>query len=181
MSKTLKNKVRQRLISECGWLFSKDIVRADELKKEIGQILEDIIRREHLALSTEEKEALIGNMVEGFVGFGPIESLLKDPRVTEIMVNGTKNVYVEKNGKTELTGIKFDDEEELMYLVYKILAPTRRRVDESFPYTEVSLADGSRVNIVIPPLALDGPTITIRKFSKEIKAAASSPTQTKEG
>jgi pilus assembly protein CpaF len=91
-----------------------------------------------------------------------------DPDVTEIMINGTHNVYVEKHGKKQLTGLKFESDQQLMYVIQKILSPTRRRVDESVPYTDICLPDGSRVNIIIPPLALDGPTITIRKFLKKI-------------
>jgi pilus assembly protein CpaF len=107
-------------------------------------------------------------LVDEFAGFGPIEQLMADPDVTEIMINGTHNVYVEKYGKKILTEMKFDSDQQLMYIIQKILSPTRRRVDESIPYTDICLPDGSRVNIIIPPLALDGPTITIRKFLKKI-------------
>jgi len=96
---------------------------------------------------------------------------MKDPMVTEIMINGPRKVYIEKMGRKMLTNVIFDDDASLMRLIYRILSPTRRRVDEYSPYTDVSLPDGSRVNIIIPPLALDGPTITIRKFSRELKKA----------
>ncbi len=170
MNKTLKDKVRERLISQKSNLFSKEDVTDEEFKKTVNQILEDIIHSEHTSLSEQEKKRIVSDLADELIGFGPIETLLKDPAVTEIMINGPDKVYVERLGKTELANITFDDKQQLMQLVYKLLMPTRRRVDESYPYTEVSLKDGSRVNIIIPPLALDGPTITIRKFLKEIKS-----------
>jgi pilus assembly protein CpaF len=168
MSKALKEKLRQKIISEHRSLFSQDKIDLVELKENITGVLEMIARREHADLSQQDKERIINEIVDEFTGFGPIEGLLKDPHVTEIMINGPNKVYAERHGRQELTKIKFDDDSQLMYLVEKMLAPTRRHVDESYPYTEISLRDGSRVNIIIPPLALDGPCITIRKFLKEI-------------
>lgn len=170
MVKPLKEKIRQKLISEYGSLFSKDVIEEKELKGVINQILEDMVSHEHIALTDADRKRIISEIVNEFIGFGPIEELLGDPAVTEIMINGPKKVYVEKHGKKGLSNVTFDDEQQLMYLIYKIIAPTRRHVDESYPYTEVSLRDGSRVNIIIPPLALDGPTVTIRKFLKEINS-----------
>ncbi len=171
MLKAYKDKVRSRLISEHSSLLSQEPVEVKDLETAIIHILDDIIHREHGKLSEEDKKKIIKDVIDEFTGFGLIENLLKDPNVTEIMINGPKSVYAERMGNTGLTNIAFDDEQQLMSLVYKILAPTRRRVDESYPYTEVSLKDGSRVNIIIPPLALNGPTLTIRKFLKEIRAA----------
>lgn len=170
MSKLLKDKIRKRLISEHSGLLSKDTIEAGELKKVVIQELEDIIHHERVSLSAQDKEKIISEMLDEVVGFGPLENLLNDPYITEIMINGPKKIYIEKQGKTELSNITLDDEQQLMYLIYKIIAPTRRRVDESYPYTDVSLKDGSRVNIIIPPLALNGPTVTIRKFLKELGA-----------
>lgn len=169
MSKALKDKVRQRIISEHRSLFSQDNIDLAELKENITAVLEKIISHEHADLSGQDKERIINEIVDEFVGFGPIEGLLKDPDVTEIMINGPLKVYAERRGKQELTNVKFDDDNQIMYLVQKMLMPTRRHVDESYPYTEVSLRDGARVNIIIPPLALDGPCVTIRKFLKEIR------------
>lgn len=170
MLKTLKEKIRQKLITEYGHLFSKDMLEGKELKEAINQIMEDIIYHEQSALSDIDKIKIINELVNEFIGFGAIEELLGDPDVTEIMINGPKKIYVERKGRKQLSGITFDNEEQLMYLIYKILAPTRRHVDESYPYTEVSMQDGSRANIIIPPLALNGPTVTIRKFSKDISS-----------
>lgn len=171
MIKTLKAQIRQRLISEYSALLSKEGIKEQDLRALIDHLIDEIISHEHISLSKPDREKVISGVVNELLGFGPIEDLLKDPSVTEIMINGPKNVYIEKRGNTELSGITFDDEQELMYLIQKILAPTRRRVDESCPYTEVALKDGSRVNIIIPPLALNGPTITIRKFLRELKSA----------
>ena len=101
------------------------------------------------------------------MGFGPLKALLEDKAVTEIMVNGPKKVYVEKEGKMLLSDITFENNQHLLYIIQKILMPTRRHVDELSPFTDVSLPDGSRVNIIIPPVSLAGPVITIRKFIKE--------------
>ena len=166
MVKTLKDRVRQRLISEFGYLFSKEKIEEKELQEAISQIMEQMVLHEHVILSSADKKNIISALIDELAGFGPIESILKDPAVTEIMINGPKKIYVEKGGKKELSGITFDNEEQLMYVIYKILAPTRRRVDESFPYVDVSLKDGSRVNIIISPLVLNGPVVTVRKFSK---------------
>jgi pilus assembly protein CpaF len=169
--KAYKDKIRRRLISEYSSLLSQGSIEVRDLEEAIIRILDNIVSQEHSRLSEQDKKKIINDVVDEFIGYGPIENLLKDPHVTEIMINGPNKVYIEKNGKTELTTVSFDDEEQLLYLIEKILAPTRRRVDESYPYTEVSLSDGSRVNIVIPPLALNGPIVTIRKFLKEIANA----------
>ena len=171
MIKALKAKIRQRLISEYSALLSKEDIKEQDLRALIDHLIDEAISHEQISLSKPDREKVISEVVNQLLGFGPIEDLLKDSSVTEIMINGPKNVYIEKRGNTELSGIIFDDEQELMYLIQKILAPTRRRVDESCPYTEVALKDGSRVNIIIPPLALNGPTITIRKFLRELKSA----------
>jgi pilus assembly protein CpaF len=171
MIKTFKAKIRKRLISEYSTLLSKEDLKEQDLKALIDHLIDEAISHERISLSKPDREKVISEVVNELLGFGPIEDLLKDPEVTEIMINGPKNVYIEKRGNAELTGIIFDDEQQIMYLIQKILAPTRRRVDESYPYTEVALKDGSRVNIIIPPLAFNGPTITIRKFLRGLKSA----------
>ena len=166
MTKTLKGKIRERLVNRG---LSLENASVEDFRKAINQELETIIYSEHLNLSPEEKNKIINEMADEFAGFGPIEKLMKDPTVTEIMIIGPNKVYIERSGNKELSEIVFEDEQHLMQLIYKLLAPTRRRVDESFPFTEIALKDGSRINIIIPPLSLDGPVITIRKFLKELK------------
>lgn len=168
MSKLIKDKIRQRIIAEHQNLASKGGIDQGKLKVEMSRALDEIVSSEHVFLSDDVKKRIITELVEELAGYGPIAILLNDPLVTEIMINGSGKIYTERQGKTELTDIKFDDDDQVMYLVEKILAPTRRHVDEFYPYTDVSLKDGSRVNIIIPPLALNGPTITIRKFLKEM-------------
>jgi len=166
-----KSRVRQKLFSDYRGIFLKEKSEDNEIKAAITRAVDDIIRLDNLSAGDEERMRMIEELVNEFIGYGPIEKLMQDPQVTEIMINGPKKVYAERAGHTVLTDVTFDDERQIMVLVYKILGHTRRRVDELFPYTEVSLKDGSRVNIIIPPLALDGPTLTIRKFMKEIKSA----------
>lgn len=169
MSKAIKDKIRQQIVYQYSNVLSREKIDENQLRIMISRVSDEIAQKERLSISEEEKKKIISELMDYFVGYGPIEQILKDPAVNEVMINGYQSVYVERAGKRELTGISFDDEQQLMHIIQKILGPTRRRVDETTPYTEVSLKDGSRVNIVIPPLALDGPVVTIRKFSKEIK------------
>jgi pilus assembly protein CpaF len=165
---TLKGRVREDFLTKYSVILFKSSHSKTELAGVVRDILEGILSRPRNVLKAEERDNIINELVDEFSGLGPIEQLMLDPDVTEIMINGTHNVYVEKHGKKQLTNMKFESEQQLMYVIQKILSPTRRRVDETTPYTDICLPDGSRVNIIIPPLALDGPTITIRKFLKKI-------------
>jgi pilus assembly protein CpaF len=169
MVDTLKVKIRDKIISNYGRLFSREDVTSKELEDAINNIMDEMVKQEHVDLGGVDKKKVIQDLLNDFLGFGPIDSLMKDKLVTEIMINGPKKIFVERNGKTQLSDITFKDDKELMYLIHKLLAPTRRRVDESSPYADIALKDGSRVNIIIPPLALDGPMVTIRKFLNIIK------------
>ena len=168
--KDIKEKVRQHLISGDYFFGKKEKkpIDKEKLKKEIHKAIDFIASFERAALSHEEKEKMVEDLMDEVVGFGPLSALLNDPTVTEIMVNGPDVVYAEKNGKMILTDIKFDSHRHLMQTIEKIIAPSQRRVDESSPYVDGSLPDGSRVNIILPPLSLIGPVITVRKFLGEI-------------
>ena len=170
MAQGLKERIRQIFVSQYSELLSQDQVDEAEIRQIIAKTIENILGRPRGSLAEEEKNKIISELVDEFAGLGPIENLMKDPEITEIMINGPGRIYIEKQGKKEVSDIVFEDEQQLRCLIYKILAPTRRRVDESYPFTDVSLKDGSRVNIIILPLSLDGSTITIRKFLKELKA-----------
>jgi len=170
-NKTLKDRVREHFITRFSNVLSRSSGDKTQVASTIRQILEGILSQPRGVLKEQDRENIINELVDEFTGLGPIEKLMMDHEITEIMINGTQNVYVEKNGKKVMTDIKFDSDQQLMYVIQKILAPTRRRVDETQPYTDVCLPDGSRVNIIIPPLALDGPTITIRKFLRVIQRA----------
>jgi len=170
MDGTLKDKIRRDFIARYSSLWNKASATKEELKENIRLIIEGIVNRPRHGLGEEDKQRIIGELVDEFSGFGPIEQFMKDPSITEIMINGPKKVYLEKNGKKTISSITFDNDQQIMYVVQKMLAPTRRHIDESYPYVDISLDDGSRVNVIIPPLALDGPVVTIRKFLEEIRS-----------
>jgi len=169
MIKALKEEVRQKLLTQNSGILYKENMERIELEVMLKSMLDEVIHHKRLNISDADKKKVLSDMVDELVGFGPIESIMKDPEITEIMINGPKKIYVEKKGKKILSNIKFDDEQQLRCLIYKLLAPTRRRVNESFPFVDVGLKDGSRVNIIIYPLALDGTSVTIRKFLEHIK------------
>jgi pilus assembly protein CpaF len=126
--------------------------------------VEQLIAQEAALLSAEDRRAVATQILRDTVGLGPLEDLLADPAVEEVMVNGPKCVYVERGGRVEPTSVAFGDEEELRNAIERILAPLGRRIDELSPMADARLADGSRVNVVIPPLAIDGPVVSIRRF-----------------
>jgi pilus assembly protein CpaF len=130
----------------------------------LGADVRALVEREAAALSDGEREALCDRIVRLATGLGPLEPLLADPAVDEVMVNGAGEVWVERAGRLEASDVRFGSDGELMHAVERILAPLGRRVDEARPLCDARLADGSRVNVVIPPLALDGPCLTIRRF-----------------
>ena len=134
---------------------------------ELREAVVALVAEEAALLAAPVRAQLVERIVRDSVGLGPLETLLADPAVEEVMVNGHERVYVERAGRIEETAVRFDDEEELRNTIERILAPLGRRVDELSPMVDARLADGSRVNVVIPPLALDGPTVSIRRFGAE--------------
>jgi len=154
--------VQNRLVAELD--PSMDISRTDEVRRTIRQMYETILEEESIVLSRAERERLFEQIVAEILGLGPLEPLLADDSITEIMVNGAKNVYVERSGKLERTPVTFESNEHLMRIIERIVAPLGRRIDESSPQVDARLKDGSRVNAVIPPISLIGPVLTIRKF-----------------
>ena len=158
----LKSRVQNRLVAELD--PSMDISRTDEVRRTIRQMYETILEEESIVLSRAERERLFEQIVAEILGLGPLEPLLADDSITEIMVNGAKNVYVERSGKLERTPVTFESNEHLMRIIERIVAPLGRRIDESSPQVDARLKDGSRVNAVIPPISLIGPVLTIRKF-----------------
>ena len=160
----LKSRIQNRLLAELD--PQMDISRKDEVRRQIQDLFNSILAEENMLLSKSERERLFESIVADILGLGPIEPLLEDESVTEIMVNGPKNVFVEQKGKLTLSGITFESDDHVLRVIDRIVAPLGRRVDESQPLVDARLQDGSRVNVVIRPIALCGPTITIRKFSK---------------
>src|SRR3989338_6979513 len=166
----IRRKVHQYLISKTDFLSVKDKLNEDQLRVYVGKIIDETCEKEEMPLTDEERGALIRELVSAVISFGPIRPLMEDNLVTEIMVNGPNRVYIQKNGHITLTDIKFDDDKHLVHSIQKILAASGsgRRVDESSPYVDFSLSDGSRVNIILPPVSLSGPVVTIRKFASDI-------------
>lgn len=138
-----------------------------ELAKQIVALVDAVIAEESVTLTPGERQKLLTEIMDEVMGLGPITGLLKDDEVSEIMVNGPKQVFVERRGKLEPTNVVFRDDAHVMRVIERIVAPLGRRIDESSPMVDARLPDGSRVNAIIPPLALNGPTITIRKFSQD--------------
>jgi pilus assembly protein CpaF len=136
-------------------------------RQRLAERMESILDREPIILTRAQRTALVRAVIDRVVGLGPLEPLLQDPTITEIMVNGPDRVFIEREGRLEQVAVAFRDEAHLRHVIDRIVAPIGRRIDESSPLVDARLADGSRVNAIIPPLALNGPALTIRKFSVE--------------
>jgi pilus assembly protein CpaF len=160
----LKTRVQNKLLSELD--PSMDITRTEEVRRTIQDLFEQILAEENIVLSRPERARLFEQIAAEILGFGPLQPLLEDDTITEIMVNGPKNVYIERKGKLHRVPVTFENNDHVMRVIDRIVAPLGRRIDESSPYVDARLPDGSRVNAVIPPISLVGPTLTIRKFSK---------------
>ena len=141
-------------------------VSEQELRSEIGEVAREELATSDLVLSRVEFERLVKDLIDEVTGLGPLEPLLADDTITDILVNTYKQCYIERNGKLELSPVQFKDNAHLMRIINKIVSAVGRRVDESSPWVDARLADGSRVNAMVPPCALDGPLLSIRKFSK---------------
>jgi pilus assembly protein CpaF len=139
----------------------------EQLHAEVARLVEDMLAAENAPLSITERERLIAEVRHELFGLGPLEPLLADPEVSDILVNSPKKVYIERRGKLELTSVEFKDDEHLMRVIERIVSTVGRRIDESSPMVDARLSDGSRVNAIIPPLSLDGPVLSIRRFGAE--------------
>ena len=142
-------------------------MQPDAAREEIRTIVDEIIAIRNVRLSIVEQKQLISEICDDILGYGPLEPLLMRDDIADIMVNGYKNVFIETDGKMEKTNIRFRDNQQLMNICQRIVSQVGRRVDESSPICDARLLDGSRVNVIAPPLAIDGPTLTIRKFKKD--------------
>src|SRR5262245_46233010 len=142
-----------------------DLTNQVEVRRQIEEIFSRVIDEEGLALTRAERVRMLEQITDEIIGLGPLEPLLRDDSVSEIMVNGPRQVYIERAGKLELTNVVFQNDDHVMRIIDRIIAPIGRRVDESSPLVDARLTDGSRVNAIIPPLSLVGPVITIRKFA----------------
>jgi len=153
--------LRERLVAEAG-----------EGDADVAARIRSVVEREAGLLDAEQREALVARVAERSFGLGPLEPLLRDPAVDEVMVNGPRAVFVERGGRVEPAAVTFGSEADLRHVIERILAPLGRRVDEASPLADARLQDGSRVNVIIPPLSLDGPILTVRRFRRRGFTAA---------
>ena len=164
---SLKTRVHQKLLST----LNMDAVKAEsrqELRREVQSVLEKILREDHLPISMTERNRLAEEILDEVFGLGPLEPLLKDPTISDILVNTHKHVYIERHGKLVETPIRFQSDRHLLHIIEKIVSSVGRRIDESVPLVDARLPDGSRVNAIIPPLAVDGPSLSIRRFGRKV-------------
>ena len=142
-----------------------DLSNQVEVRRQIEEVFARVVDEEGLALTRAERVRMLEQITDEIIGLGPLEPLLRDESITEVMVNGPRQVYIERGGKLELTNVVFQNDDHVMRIIDRIIAPIGRRVDESSPMVDARLTDGSRVNAIIPPLSLVGPVVTIRKFA----------------
>ncbi|SMC71824.1 CpaF family protein [Sporomusa malonica] len=167
---SLKGKIHKKIVEEMSLEESKVLVDKDAdrkmLEEVVARIANAVMDEETLPVPRSERARIITEIVDEVLGYGPIDPLLKDESISEVMVNSPTQVYVERKGKLVLSDVQFRDDAHVMHVIEKIVAPLGRRIDESSPMVDARLPDGSRVNAIIPPLALRGPCLTIRKFAK---------------
>ena len=161
----LRLRLHQTVIADLGPLLYDQRASAPELRRQVQEALHAALADEKAPLSAMEKAQLVQDVTDDVLGYGPIDRFLKDPEINEVMVNGPDHVYVERRGVIELTDVTFADETHLRRIIDKIVSEVGRRVDEATPMVDARLPDGSRVNVVVPPLAIGGPFLTIRRFS----------------
>ncbi len=162
----LKGRIHRQLIERLD-LEKLDALPPEMLQQQIRQVVESMLAAEETPLSRQDRERIVREVQHETLGLGPIEPLMRDPSVSDILVNGPRAIYVERRGKLERTSVVFRDDAHLLQIIERIVSGVGRRVDESSPMVDARLPDGSRVNAIIPPLALDGPILSIRKFAVE--------------
>ncbi|HQP09273.1 MAG TPA: CpaF family protein [Anaerolineaceae bacterium] len=161
----LKTRVQNKLIA--GLDPGMDVTKTNDVRVTIQELFESILNEENIILTRPERNRLFEQISAEILGLGPIQPLLEDDSITEVMVNGAKNIYIERKGKIYRVPLSFESNAHVMRIIDRIVAPIGRRVDESSPYVDARLPDGSRVNVIIPPISLVGPVITIRKFARD--------------
>jgi pilus assembly protein CpaF len=163
---TAKERI-QPLVMERLDLAAASQLPREELSQQVGEIVTELLSEEQIRLNGPEQGAVVDLLLNDMLGLGPLEPLLADEAVNDIMVNGANQIYVERRGKLELTDVRFRDDAHVLNICRRIVSQVGRRIDETTPLCDARLKDGSRVNIIIPPLAIDGPSISIRKFAKK--------------
>ncbi|GAA4712269.1 CpaF family protein [Sphingomonas lutea] len=161
----LKVELHQRLLDLIN-LQALEQMSREQIEAEVGDIVREELAKQNQALNNAERKQLVGDVLDELLGLGPLEPLLKDPTITDVLVNGCNHVFVERFGVLEPSPVRFKDERHLLRIIQKIVSAVGRRIDESSPMVDARLADGSRVNAVVPPLAIDGSLLSIRKFAR---------------
>jgi pilus assembly protein CpaF len=163
----LKSQIHRKLIGVLN-LERVSLIPKDRLRAEIGRVVERLLVEERVPMTTAEQDRIIEEVLDEVLGLGPLEPLLKEPTISDILVNGFEKVYIERGGKLSLTPVRFKDNAHLLHIIEKIVSQVGRRIDEAQPIVDARLLDGSRVNAIIPPLALDGPALSIRRFGRHV-------------
>jgi pilus assembly protein CpaF len=166
----IKSRIHKMLLERLN-LSNLESYDRSQVVAEIRKVVQDLLDREVAPLNFDEREALVEQVLHEIFGLGPLEPLLQDPSVSDILVNTYKQVFIERGGRIEKTDVRFKDDKHLMQVIDRIVSAVGRRIDDSSPMVDARLADGSRVNAVIPPLAIDGPHVSIRKFKKDALSA----------
>jgi pilus assembly protein CpaF len=162
----MKSRLHRALINRMD-LTKLGALAPDQVNAEVSRLAEGVLAAEAMPLSTVERERLVNEVRHELFGLGPLEPLLADPTISDILVNSHSNIYIERRGKLEATNVAFKDDEHLMRVIERIVSSVGRRIDESSPMVDARLQDGSRVNAIIPPLSIDGPVLSIRRFGTE--------------
>lgn len=162
----MKSRLHRALINRMD-LTKLGTLTPDQVHAEVSRLAESVLAQEAMPLSSVERERLVNDVQHELFGLGPLEPLLADPTISDILVNSYKKIYVERRGKLEVTNVAFKDDEHLMRVIERIVSSVGRRIDESSPMVDARLRDGSRVNAIIPPLSIDGPVLSIRRFGAE--------------
>ena len=163
----LKSQIHRKLIGVLN-LERVSSIPKDRVRSEIGRVVERLLEDERVPMTTAEQNRIIEEVLDEVLGLGPLETLLKEPSISDILVNRHDKVFIERNGKLSETPVRFKDDAHLLHIIEKIVSQVGRRIDEAQPIVDARLADGSRVNAIIPPLALDGPCLSIRRFGRHV-------------
>jgi pilus assembly protein CpaF len=163
----LKSEIHKKLIGVLN-LERVSSIPKERIRGEIGRVVERLLEDERVPMTTGEQNRIIEEVLDEVLGLGPLETLLKEPSISDILVNGYNKVYIERNGRLALTQVRFKDNAHLLHIIEKIVSQVGRRIDEAQPIVDARLLDGSRVNAIIPPLAIDGPSLSIRRFGRHV-------------
>ena len=163
----LKSQIHRKLLGVLNMERVSSIPK-DRVRAEIGRVVERLLDEEHVPMTTAEQTRIVEEVLDEVLGLGPLETLLKEPTISDILVNRYNKVFIERNGKLSETAVRFKDDGHLLHIIEKIVSQVGRRIDEAQPIVDARLQDGSRVNAIIPPLALDGPCLSIRRFGRHV-------------